>query len=445
MRIAIIGGGISGLTAAHLLHREHDITLFEAADRIGGHTRTVNIRIKGREYVIDTGFALFSDRLYPNFTALLERLGVAVKPTEVDFSVRHAPSGLEYGGSNLNTLFAQRANLFRLPFWAMLRDIRRFNRESLDDHANGRIAAHVTLGEYLRLGSYGEGFIDHYIAPIGAAIWSMSRQQLLQFPLGLFIRLFESHGLSARQDRIWYLVEGGSSAYLDPLARPFGQRVRLNCPVFEVLRDRIGVTVLSPLGAERFDKVIFACHSDQALRLLDQPSRAETEILGALHYLVRDVVLHTDTRLLPTRRRAWARCNYRLGDTPAQQAVVTYDLSRLQGLDAPEPFLLTLNQTEAIDPARVLARYGCAQPLHSLQSLAAQKRAAELCGANHSYFCGAYWGNGLHEDGVVSAMQVADALCSRAQPQWADPHAHYSTAGTVPKTLPADTPIRTSR
>ena len=411
MKIAIVGSGISGLTAAHLLYREHDITLFEAADRVGAQAHTMNVSLDGRDYAIDVGFAVFSDQTCPNFSALLDRLGVPFRPTENSYSVHDRASGLEYKGSNLNTLFAQRSNLFRLPFWTMLREIRRFNRESLDDHANKRIAAQVTLGEYLRLGGYGERFIDHYIVPMGGATWSMSRRQLLQTPLECFIRLFESLGLlSAGQDRRWYVVDGGSRACINPLTRAFGQRIRLNCPVFEVLRDRLGVTVLSPLGAERFDKIVFACHSDQALRLISQPSRAETDILGALRYVAGDVVLHTDTALLPTRLRAWASWNYRLGDTPAQPASVTCNVSRLQGLDAPETFLVSLNQAEAINPARVLGRYSYAQPRHDLQGLAAQKRANELRGANHSYFCGAYWGSGLHQDGVISAMQVANAL-----------------------------------
>lgn len=417
MRIAIIGGGISGLTSAYLLYRNHEITLFEAADWVGGNAHTVDVSSKGRNYAIDTGFTVFNDQASPNFTALLDRLGVAYKPTEMSFSVKHPSSGLEYNDRNLNTLFAQRSNLFCLPFWIMLRDILRFNKESLDDYDNKRIASHVTLIEYLRLGGYGQRFIDHYIVPMAAAIWALPRQQLLQFPLEFFIRFLKSHGLlTVNRHPRWYSIEGGSSAYIDPLVRAFGTRIRLNCPVYEVLRDRVGVTVLSPQGAERFDKVIFACHSDQALRLIDQPSRAEQQILGAMRYVSSDVVLHTDTRLLPARRSAWGSWNYRLGDSAEQPATVTYDMSRLQGIDAPETFLISLNQTEAIDPARILGRYSYARPHCDLDSLAAQKRAAELCGARHSYFCGAYWGTGLHGDGVVSAIRVAEALRNHDQP-----------------------------
>ncbi len=414
MKVAIIGGGISGLTSAHLLHREHDITLFEAAGWLGGHTHTVDVSLLGRDYAIDTGFIVFNERAYPNFIELIERLGVAFKPTEMSFSVSDPLSGLEYNGNNLNSLFAQRSNLLSPSFWNMVRDIQRFNKESLDDYANQRIAPHVTLGEYLRWGGYSQRLIDHYIVPMGAAIWSMSLNEMLGFPLLFFVRFFKNHGLLPVSQRPrWYVIEGGSSAYVGPLTQGFSQRVRLNCPVFEVNRDRLGVTVVSAQGAERFDKVIFACHSDQALRLLNAPTPAEQQILGALRYADNDVVLHTDTRLLPKRPLAWASWNYRLGSPGEQLAAVTYNMNLLQGIEAPETFCLSLNQTRFIDPSRILGRYTYAHPQYSLDGIAAQKRSDELCGPNHSYFCGAYWGDGFHEDGVVSAMRVADALGNR--------------------------------
>lgn len=246
---------------------------------------------------------------------------------------------------------------------------------------------------------------------MGAAIWSMSLADMLEFPVEFFIRFFKNHGLLSVSDRPqWYVVEGGSSAYVSPLTRGFSQHIRLNCPVFEVLRDEHGVTIQSPAGAERFDKVIFACHSDQALSLLAEPSRVEREILGAIGYAANDVVLHTDTRLLPKRRRAWASWNYRLGGLTAQQAAVTYNMNILQGIESPETFCVSLNQTEAIDPELILARFSYAHPQYSLAGITAQTRADELLGDHHSYFCGAYWGNGFHEDGVVSALRVAAAF-----------------------------------
>jgi len=255
MKIAIIGSGIAGLTCAHLLARQHAVTVFESASWIGGHTHTVDVRLHGRDYAVDTGFIVFNDWTYPNFIKLLGQLGVRYKPTEMSFSVCDPQRDLEYNGHSLNTLFAQRSNLLSPPFWGMLRDILRFNREALDDYHNGRITPQVTLGSYLRLGRYNQRFIDHYIVPMGAAIWSMPPADMLEFPLEFFIRFCKNHGLLSVNDRPqWYVVEGGSSAYVSPLTKGFSQHIRLNCPVFEVLRDEHGVTIQSPAGAERFAK-----------------------------------------------------------------------------------------------------------------------------------------------------------------------------------------------
>ncbi len=411
MKIAIIGSGISGLACAYLLARRHDVSVFEAESWIGGHTHTVPVELAGRQYRIDTGFIVFNDRTYPNFIRLLEQLGVAYRPTEMSFSVSDPASGVEYNGHNLNTLFAQRRNLLSPAFLGMLQDLLRFNREALEDLAHGRIGRHVTLGDYLEVGRYGQRFIEHYIVPMGAAIWSMSLKDMLAFPLEFFVRFFRNHGLLTVNDRPqWYVVEGGSSAYIAPLTQGFAERIRLNCPVFEVQRDAAGVTVNSALGSERFDKVVFACHSDQALALLARPDEQERSMLGAIGYAENDVVLHTDTRLLPRRRLAWASWNYRLGGPIQQPAAVTYNMNILQGIEAPETFCVSLNQTQAIDPQRILARFRYAHPQYSLAALAAQARVDELQGRQHSYFCGAYWANGFHEDGVVSALRVARAF-----------------------------------
>jgi len=411
MKIAIIGSGISGLTSAYLLARQHEVSVFEAADWIGGHTHTVKVRRGERDYALDTGFIVFNDWTYPNFIRLLGELGVDYQPTEMSFSVNDPASGLEYNGNNLNSLFAQRRNLLSPGFWGMLRDILRFNREALDDLQQGRIAADTTLGRYLTLGGYGARFIDHYIVPMGAAIWSMSLADMLDFPLQFFVRFFKNHGLLSVSNRPqWYVVKGGSSAYIEPLTRSFAGAIRLNCPVQRVERDADGVTLHSTAGSERFDKVVFACHSDQALAMLAPPSRPEQEILGALRYADNEVVLHCDTTLLPRRRLAWASWNYRLGGPRQQPAAVTYDMNILQGLDAPETFCVSLNQSDAIDPAKVIDRFTYAHPQFSLPGLKAQARVDELQGPQHSYFCGAYWANGFHEDGVVSGLRVARAL-----------------------------------
>ncbi|MGA4636334.1 NAD(P)/FAD-dependent oxidoreductase [Pseudomonas solani] len=408
MRVAIIGSGISGLTCAWLLSRRHDIQLFEASDWIGGHTHTVDVQLGGRDYAVDTGFIVFNDWTYPNFIRLLERLGVASQPTEMSFSVRDPASGLEYNGNNLNSLFAQRRNLLSPGFWGMLREILRFNREAQADLDAGRISAAITLGDYLQLGGYGARFRDHYLVPMGAAIWSMPLDDMLAFPLQFFVRFFKNHGLLSVSHRPqWRVVSGGSRSYVAPLTAGFAERIRLACPVSWVERDAEGVTVHSAAGSERFDKVVFACHSDQALALLAQPTASEREVLGALPYAANEVVLHTDTRLLPERRLAWASWNYRLGGPTQRPAAVTYNMNILQGIEAPETFCVSLNQGEAIDPARVLARFSYAHPQFSLPGLLAQARWEEINAKRHSYFCGAYWGNGFHEDGVVSALRVA--------------------------------------
>ncbi|MFJ7883579.1 NAD(P)/FAD-dependent oxidoreductase [Pseudomonas sp. NPDC096917] len=411
MKIAIIGSGISGLTCGYLLHKEHDIHVFEASDWVGGHTHTVNVTVKGQSYAVDTGFIVFNDWTYPNFIQLMAQLGVRSKATEMSFSVRDASNNLEYNGNTLNSLFAQRSNLLSPGFWGMLRDILRFNREAIRDLQEQRIASDTRLGDYLQQRGYGTRFIEHYIVPMGAAIWSMSLADMLAFPLQFFVRFFKNHGLLSVSNRPqWRVIEGGSSAYVQPLSAGFADKIRLNCPVTSVERNEQGVRVCSATGSEHFDKVIFACHSDQALQLLTHPSAAEQQILGALPYAENDVVLHTDTRLLPDRKLAWASWNYRLGDVERQRAAVTYNMNILQGIQSETTFCVSLNQTVSIDPLKVLARYTYAHPQYSLDAVAAQARWQELHGAQHSYFCGAYWANGFHEDGVVSALRVAKAF-----------------------------------
>ncbi|MFI8337646.1 NAD(P)/FAD-dependent oxidoreductase [Pseudomonas taetrolens] len=411
MKIAIIGSGISGLTCGYLLHKQHDISVFEASDWVGGHTHTVNVNVNGKPYAVDTGFIVFNDWTYPNFITLMDQLGVRSKVTEMSFSVRDSRTDLEYNGNTLNSLFAQRSNLLSPAFWGMLRDILRFNRQAIRDLEEQRIAPDTRLGDYLQQRGYGTRFIDHYIVPMGAAIWSMSLADMLGFPLQFFVRFFKNHGLLSVSNRPqWRVIEGGSSAYIAPLSAGFADNIHLNCPVISVTRDGLGVLLHSAAGVERFDKVIFACHSDQALKLLSQPSEAEQQILGAMPYADNDVVLHTDTRLLPDRKLAWASWNYRLGSAGQNRAAVTYDMNILQGIQSETTFCVSLNQTAAIDPLKVLARYTYAHPQYSLQAVAAQARWQELMGDQHSYYCGAYWANGFHEDGVVSALRVARAL-----------------------------------
>jgi predicted NAD/FAD-binding protein len=363
---------------------------------------------------VDTGFIVFNDWTYPNFIRLMDRLGVVSRPTEMSFSVNDPQSGLEYNGNNLDTLFAQRSNLLSPGFWGMLRDIMRFNRQAVADLDGHRIEPGMSLGDYLHERNYGQRFIHHYIVPMGSAIWSVSRADMLRFPLHFFVRFFRNHGLlSISQRPQWRVIEGGSRSYVEPLCKSFSERIRLSCPVMSVRRDDNGVVITSAAGHERFDKVVFACHSDQALALLEKPTTTEHEVLGALDYAANEVVLHTDTRLLPKRRKAWASWNYRLGGPEHAPAAVTYNMNILQGHDAPATFCVSLNQGDCVDPSLVLARFNYAHPQYSLAAMAAQARQGELQGNRHSYFCGAYWANGFHEDGVVSALDVAQRFGER--------------------------------
>ncbi len=405
MRIAIVGTGISGLTCAHLLHEQHELTLFEAGPYIGGHTNTVDVRRNGHAWPVDTGFIVFNDWTYPHFIRLLERLGVPSRPTTMSFSVKCEATGLEYNGTSLNSLFAQRSNLFRPSFWGMIRDILRFNREA--PALLGTPAADLPLTEYLDSAGYGRAFVEQYLIPMGAAIWSMPPDRLREFPVGFFVRFFHNHGMLSVNDRPqWRTVEGGSRAYVDRLIEPIADRVRTNARVHEIRRDHAGVT----LDGERFDEVILATHSDTALSLLSDATDAEHEILGALPYQENETVLHTDASVLPRRRLAWAAWNYHLGRDDTQPVGVTYNMNMLQGLDAPETFCVSLNQNGAVDPERVIRRIRYHHPVYSREGVLAQQRHAEISGVNHTHFCGAYWGYGFHEDGVKSGLAVANAF-----------------------------------
>jgi predicted NAD/FAD-binding protein len=407
MRLAVVGTGISGLVASYLLSREHELTIFEAAGHVGGHTNTLAVERFGRRYAIDTGFIVFNERTYPNFIRLLAELGVASHPTTMSFSVRCERSGLEYNGTDLNRLFVQRRNLLRPSFYRMVADILRFNREAPELLVDGD--DHMTLGDYLARRRYSRAFVDQHIIPMGAAVWSSEPRQMLAFPARYFVQFFSHHGFLAVSGRPrWRVISGGSQQYVGPLTRGFRDRIRVRCPVRTIARRRDGVRI-TPWGGEpeQFDAVIVAVHSDQALALLADPSPAERAILGAIPYQRNDTVLHTDARLLPRRRRAWAAWNYHLLDPAPPAAAVTYNMNILQGIESPEPFCVTLNRGGAIDPDRVIARLTHHHPVYTPAGVAAQRRWHEINGVDRTYFCGAYWGYGFHEDGVNSGLAVA--------------------------------------
>lgn len=420
MKIAIVGTGIAGNVVARRLAAKHDITVYEADSRIGGHTHTVDVLAGGRRWAVDTGFIVYNDVTYPNFVALLDELGVESQPSDMSFSVSDQRSGLEYNGASLNALFAQRGNLLRPSFHRMLRDILRFNREApalLALAQAGRQptphSAPLTLGEYLQAGGYSQGFIEHYIVPMGAAIWSAGPQRMLDMPAGFFIRFFHNHGLLSVSDRpTWRVIKGGSRRYVEKLVAGHRDRIRLSTPVHWIRRHPEHIEVKAR-GAEpvRYDRVFLACHSDQALRLLTDPTPQEREVLGAIEYQANEAVLHTDASLMPRHRRAWAAWNVHVpaaGWQGSDKVALTYNMNILQGLDAPLEFCVTLNDAAAIDPDRIIQRIEYAHPMFTERAVAAQRRQREINGARRTYFCGAYWRNGFHEDGVVSALDALE-------------------------------------
>ncbi|WP_412503872.1 NAD(P)/FAD-dependent oxidoreductase [Shewanella indica] len=408
-RIAIVGSGISSLTCGYLLSQQYEVTLFEAADYLGGHTATVDVELDGKPYAIDTGFIVFNDRTYPRFQALMARVGIKALATEMSFSVQNLVSGLEYNGHSLATLFAQKRNLLSPTFWGFLREILAFNSRCKALYQSGRYPA-VTLGEFLEQQGFSDFFCQHYILPMGAAIWSSSIQDMRAFSLPFFIRFFEHHGLLAVSNRPqWYVLEGGSRSYIPALSAPFAERVHLNSPVAQIRRQAGSVQLRVKDSWHEFDQVILGCHSDQALAMLGDASELEREILSRLKYQDNQVTLHTDTSLLPKHRAAWASWNYRLDGDASRPACVTYNMNILQRLPKSAPdFLVTLNQDEAIAKDKVLKRFVYAHPVFNEQSQAAQQRRSEICGQDSIHFVGAYWYNGFHEDGVRSALDVCE-------------------------------------
>lgn len=420
MRIAVIGSGISGMVVASRLHREHEVTVFEAGAYVGGHTNTVDVDWQGRSYAIDTGFIVFNDWTYPRFIALLKELGVAYQNSNMSFALRDERTGLEYNGTSLNSLFAQRRNAFSPSFLRMIADILRFNRAS-KELLRGTDDT-LTLGDYLQRNRYSRAFRDQYIVPMGMSIWSATESGMLSFPARFFVEFFDKHGfLNVDKRPVWQAVKGGSREYMRKLAEPFKQRIRLNSRVTGLRRDATGVTVHSSLGGmERFDHVFIACHSDQALRLLDDASQAELSILGAFPYQENEAILHTDESLLPRTPLARAAWNFHLlevrDNRTRDRVALTYDMNVLQSLDAPLKFLVTLNRKADIDAAKILKTITYHHPVYLPAGVAAQKRRAEISGVNRTFYCGAYWRYGFHEDGVVSAEWALEDFARLASP-----------------------------
>jgi len=404
MRIAVIGAGVAGLHAAWRLSREHQVTIFEANDYPGGHTNTVDVELAGRTWAVDTGFIVFNDWTYPNFIAMLEELGVAWQPSNMSFSLSCERTGLEYNGTSANSLFAQRRNLFRPSFLRMIADILRFNSRAKALIGSGDES--LTLGTFLREDGYSQQFVEHYILPMGRAIWSAEASAMLDFPARFFVEFFDRHGFLSVDDRpVWQTVSGGSREYVRRLLAASKSKLLLRTPVESIRRQPDRVLVRTVRGdVETFDQVFLACHSDQALAMLESPTHAETAVLTALPYASNEAILHTDESLLPKRPLARAAWNYHLLADAQEPVALTYDMSTLQSLDAHVRFLVTLNHRRAIDERRILRSFSYQHPVYLPQGVAAQKRHRELNGRQRTYFCGAYWRCGFHEDGVVSAQ-----------------------------------------
>jgi predicted NAD/FAD-binding protein len=410
MRIAVVGAGVSGLVAAHLLAPEHEVEVFEAQAYAGGHTNTVRVDTPHETHFVDTGFIVFNDRNYPRFERLLGRLGVAGQPSDMSFAVSDTRGDFEYASTSPNGLFAKRAHLATPWFHRMLADLVRFQREARALLASG--GEGPSLGHFLEEHRYSPAFVERLIVPQAAAVWSADPRQMWSFPARFLIEFFDNHGMLGLRDRPkWRTIAGGSHRYVQALVEQWRARLWLSSPIEAVARfdDHVEVT---PRGrpAERFDHVIMATHSDQALKLLADPSDREHALLGAIPYQPNEAMLHTDARMFPRRRRAWASWNYHLLDEPTGKPTVTYHMNRLQSLRAEREFCVTLNRGEAVDPDKVIRTIPYAHPVFTAEGQAAQARHVEISGQNRTHYCGAYWGWGFHEDGVASGERVARAL-----------------------------------
>ena len=412
MKIAIIGSGISGLTAAYILSRKNDITVFEKNDYIGGHTHTHEIEEEGTTVSVDSGFIVYNERTYPNFINILNKLGVQSQLTRMGFSVKSEKDNLEYAGHSLDGLFAQRSNLMRPSFLKILYGMARFNSRARKDLPY--LIPEVTLGEYLHSNNYSKEFIANYIIPIGAAIWSTAPDDMLEISAIFFIRFFDNHGLLQVIDRPnWWVIKGGSKKYIEKMILGFKDSIKISSPVHKVKRSAGKVEIIFGKhlnSSDVFDKVIFSNHSDQALRVLENPTDQENEILGSIKYQTNEAILHNDYSILPNRRRAWSSWNYLLDREGKKPVSLTYNMNILQSLKSSRTYCVSLNSKDLIDSNKIIKNLKYEHPLFTVSTMDAQKRKNEISGKNNTFYCGAYWRNGFHEDGVVSALDVCKSF-----------------------------------
>lgn len=406
MRIAIIGSGISGLTSAYLLSDDHEVVVFDVNDYVGGHTNTADVALNGRQYAVDTGFIVFNEKTYPNFIKLMKRLGVSWQNSVMSFSVQCEKTGLEFSPSTLNSLFIQRRNLVKPSFYKMLWDVMRFKRDSEDLLASDDYDQ--TLAEFLNGKGYSQAFVQHFIIPMGEAVWSADPVKFNEFPARYFAQFFKNHGfLNIKDQPQWLTIKGRSRQYIKPITETYADQIRLNCPVASVQRQAEFVEV-QPTNqpAEKFDQVVIATHSDQALAMLTDPTDAEHKILGAIPYQENQAVLHRDESLLPSKKAAWASWNYHIPKEDLGRVAVTYDMNILQSIGAPKELCVSLNLAKAIDPDKIYRKMIYHHPVYNPESLTARHSHREISGIDRTHYAGAYWGYGFHEDGVVSALEV---------------------------------------
>lgn len=404
MKIAIIGSGISGNTLAYYLNPHHQITLFESNDRVGGHSHTHQIDFFNQKIHVDTGFIVFNKKTYPNFLKLLHELDVPYENSAMSFSVKDSQKDFEYNGTSLNTLFAQRKNLISPIFYKMIKEILRFNKSSVLLLNNDE---EISLGDYLEREGYSDFFKKYYILPMGSAIWSSNIKTMLEFPAKFFIQFFNNHGMLNINDRPqWLTISGGSMNYVDKLTKPFKQKIKLNQRIKSVERKKDHIAIQFNDRLERFDWVFFACHSDEALKLIKTPSVNEKNILKAIPYTNNEVILHYDESFMPRRKLAWAAWNYHINSNPTSPASLTYNMNILQNLKTNIPILVTLNPQKKIDKKKIIKTLSYTHPQYSLGSIEAQSNNHLISGINRTSYAGAYWGNGFHEDGVKSALDA---------------------------------------
>ncbi len=414
MTIAVVGGGAAGLYAAWHLAFDHDVILLEADSRLGGHADTHTVEGADGPVRVDSGFIVFNRRNYPLFSAWLDALGVASRRTEMSFSVSNLGTGLEYNATDLNRLFCQRRNIFRPRFLGMVRDIFRFYRRA--PALLERLDEDVTLGQWLEDSGLGTAFAEDHLVPMACALWSAPRDQVHRFPMRYLLTFMANHGmLQVRGRPVWETVSGGSRTYVDAAAETFRGQLRLSTPVSRIRRQPHGVEIMAGGEILEVDQVVLACHSDQALAMLADPAPAEREVLSAIGYQDNEAVLHTDPSRLPVHPGARAAWNVRLGEGRGEQCQVSYSMNQLQGIETPEPLIVSLNQTGRIRPESILARRRYAHPVHTPEAVAAQKRWSELNGVSRTWYCGAWWGWGFHEDAVASARRVVEAIAPRAR------------------------------